>query len=66
MILFNCKITKWYYFLLFYYNNNDDINNLLNIKILQTHYESNVHFLFYNPEENLFYQDLNKGKIKEI
>ena len=67
MILFNCKITKWYYFLIFYYNNKDTINNnLLNIKVLQTLYESNVHFLFYNPEENLFYQDLNKHDIKQI
>ena len=66
MVLFNCKITKWYYFLIFYYNKNDDINNRLNLKIFQHLFESDVHFLLYNPEENSFYQDLDSKPIQEI
>jgi len=63
--LFNCKINKWYYFLVFYYNKNDIENNNISIKFLQATYNSDIEFIFYNPEEHKFYNNID-GEIMEL
>jgi len=64
MILFNCKITKWYYILIFYLNDevteeNINTNNLENCK------NNKIHYLFYNPKKKKFY-DNQKVEIFEL
>lgn len=65
MGLFNCKINKWYYFLLFYYNKNYIENNDISIKMLELTYNSEIEFIFYNPEEYKFYNTI-VGEIIEL
>ena len=57
MALFNCQIKHWYYYLVFYLNKNDIENNNISFKEIEKTNNTNIAFLFYNPEEKKFFKN---------
>lgn len=68
-LLVNCyknlqiKIKKWHYIFCMYYNDLDDFK--YNTSLKSNCEEGDIHYIFYNPVNNLFY-DRNFSKLSKI
>ena len=63
MILFNCKITKWFYFLIFYINKQNKEYNVNDAIINKC--KGNIEILYYDPINKQFFSN-DKTKPIEI